>query len=269
MPKDYYVYAHYKLTTGEIFYVGKGTGYRLTSKKRNIYWARIAQKHGVIVKVLIDGLQEWAAYEIENGLVNLHGRVNDGTGVLCNLADGGEGSAGQVITQAQKEFMSRVNKGRKTSEETKKLLSEISKKNKEKISKATRDNNIYTFVHVSGVTFTGLRVEFKDKFSIEPRDLFLKTHKRKEQDRNWTLLKDNEKVQDAVNRIIAIQSNYKKLDESSYNFIHKTGELFSGTRRELSATFNIPLSIVHTLFSRSPRKSVYGWSLYKEQHGAE
>lgn len=91
LPQDFYVYVHRKATTGEIFYVGKGTAGRAwTAKSRNVHWHRIVKKHGIVVEILQDGLQEWAALELEIDYIALYGRKNIGHGNLINLTDGGD-----------------------------------------------------------------------------------------------------------------------------------------------------------------------------------
>jgi hypothetical protein len=90
-PQDFYVYLHRKATTGEVFYVGKGRDKRAwTHKSRNVYWHRVAKKHGVLVEILRDGLQEWAALELEIDYIALYGRKSTGFGPLINLTDGGD-----------------------------------------------------------------------------------------------------------------------------------------------------------------------------------
>jgi hypothetical protein len=91
--RDFYVYLHRKATTGEVFYVGKGVGRRAWEKRRAEYWLRTVKKHGLIVEILQDGLQEWYAHELERDLIALHGRRDLGYGPLVNLTDGGEGSS--------------------------------------------------------------------------------------------------------------------------------------------------------------------------------
>jgi hypothetical protein len=90
-PKDFYVYLHRKATTGEVFYVGKGCGGRAwTRKNRNPFWHKVVAKHGIVVEIIVDGLQEWAALEFESGYIALYGRRNTGYGTLINLTDGGD-----------------------------------------------------------------------------------------------------------------------------------------------------------------------------------
>lgn len=93
--QQFFVYADYKATTNEIFYIGKGTELRVKKKQReNIIWRRIHAKHGSYRRILSDGLQEWAAHELECNLIALYGRKDLGLGPLVNLTDGGDGHTG-------------------------------------------------------------------------------------------------------------------------------------------------------------------------------
>lgn len=88
----YYVYLHRKKTTGEVFYVGKGSGKRAWDNHgRSDPWRKTVSKHGKIVEILQDNLQEWYAFELEADMISLHGRRDLGSGPLVNLADGGQG----------------------------------------------------------------------------------------------------------------------------------------------------------------------------------
>lgn len=88
----FYVYVHRRATDGRVFYVGKGKGRRAwTAQGRSNYWRNIVAKHGLIVEVVQDNMQEWWAFEMECELIALYGREN-----LCNLTDGGDGTSGAV-----------------------------------------------------------------------------------------------------------------------------------------------------------------------------
>lgn len=103
IPKDFYVYMHLKATTKEPFYIGKGWGGRAWDfTKRNRFWDRSVRKHGVEVMVVQDGLQQWAALELECDLIALHGRRQDGKGPLVNMTDGGEGVFGAKHSKAHR-----------------------------------------------------------------------------------------------------------------------------------------------------------------------
>lgn len=102
IPQDFYVYLHRKATTGEVFYVGKGHGNRAWAlKSRTAAWRSTAAKHAYIVEIVQEGLQEWAAFEAEVGLVALYGRRDLGLGPLVNMTDGGDGVAGFRATPSQ------------------------------------------------------------------------------------------------------------------------------------------------------------------------
>jgi len=90
---SHYVYAHIRKDSREVFYIGKGSGWRLTaSSKRNKYWLNIVAKAGGFYPVvLISGLNSDDAYEIERLVISeIRKKTNI---VLCNLIDGGKGGS--------------------------------------------------------------------------------------------------------------------------------------------------------------------------------
>jgi hypothetical protein len=114
IPHGFVVYADYKATTGEIFYVGKANPARYYVKRRdNNRWRNTVAKHGFVRKILYNGLQEWAAFELEIDTIALYGRADKKCGPLVNTSDGGEGSSGYKHTpealakigQASKQFI--------------------------------------------------------------------------------------------------------------------------------------------------------------------
>lgn len=103
----FYVYAHRRLDTGNIFYIGKGTGRRaLTKGGRSALWTRIASKHGYRVELLIAGLTEAQAFAMECHFI---AKTPD----LCNHTDGGEGISGYQHTQAAKDALRAAHAGKK------------------------------------------------------------------------------------------------------------------------------------------------------------
>ena len=94
-----YVYGHYKADTGELFYIGKGSGHRAWSKRtRNKHWKYVVEKHGLIIKVLEDGLTDDEAYNRERQLIAEVGLNN-----LTNKTEGGEGLTSQALKQLYKD----------------------------------------------------------------------------------------------------------------------------------------------------------------------
>jgi hypothetical protein len=110
----FYVYAHYKADdpTGVPFYIGKGKSLRELSNKRNQFWKNIVAKHGFISKKIAENLTEQEAWDLEKSLILTYGKLSDGTGCLCNIANGGEGASGTVHTENTKEKWSVAKKGK-------------------------------------------------------------------------------------------------------------------------------------------------------------
>ena len=103
---DFYVYELTDPRTNKPFYVGKGRGDR--DKKhlveargsRDVWVNKIkcqiinnieANNRQVIIKRVMEGLTESAAYDLETTLIAKYGKIIDGTGILSNIADGGLG----------------------------------------------------------------------------------------------------------------------------------------------------------------------------------
>lgn len=88
----FYVYEHLRADTGEVFYVGKGSGHRARCRQgRNPYWRAVANKHGYVTRIVMSADDEDLAFLAEMELIDKHRRM----GVrLTNLTDGGEGMSG-------------------------------------------------------------------------------------------------------------------------------------------------------------------------------
>jgi hypothetical protein len=86
----YYTYAHIRLDTNAIFYIGKGIGRRLNKKdNRNKYWKHIVEKHGFKAIKLSEWDNESDAYSHEKSLITY--LRNKGI-KLVNVTDGGDGN---------------------------------------------------------------------------------------------------------------------------------------------------------------------------------
>ena len=101
---NFYIYAHYRNDTGEVFYIGKGEGNRHKSKQgRNPYWHNIVKAHGYKIEILEHYESEEEAFQAEQALIVELGRKDLGNGLLVNMSDGGEGASGAVRTPAQRQ----------------------------------------------------------------------------------------------------------------------------------------------------------------------
>jgi len=91
----FYTYLHRSASgSGEIFYVGKGTGKRAYHQsKRNPHWKNIVRKYGLLVEICATWESEEDAFTHEKFLIG----VMRNLGIdLVNRTDGGEGSSGAV-----------------------------------------------------------------------------------------------------------------------------------------------------------------------------
>lgn len=114
---DFYVYAWLR-PCGTPFYIGKGRGNRDRAKKTgNSLFMRTLSKmasRGEDYRVvrLYENLAEADAHSLEILEISKWGRRCDGSGVLTNLTDGGEGVSGIVFSDESKKKMSAAKKGR-------------------------------------------------------------------------------------------------------------------------------------------------------------
>lgn len=83
---------------GTPYYVGKGKKMRAYSKYHRV---RPPVDKSMIVFV-VQNLSESTAHEEEKRLIALYGRIDNGTGSLRNLTDGGEGQCGRIQSAKEK-----------------------------------------------------------------------------------------------------------------------------------------------------------------------
>jgi len=139
----FYTYAHYKADTKEIFYIGKGSGRRAyDSSQRSKFWKSVVAKHGFSVEILASWYCEKDAFSHEKFLIETFRSMGFR---LCNMTDGGEGVSGYKMDEQtlkrrsaaiwlanqnpdskrrKSESISRALKGKKFSEDRKKMMSE-------------------------------------------------------------------------------------------------------------------------------------------------
>jgi len=123
------VYRHRRLDTNEIFYIGRGKSkIRAFDKcRRSTFWKNIVSNTLYEVEILCKNLSYEDANELEVFLIQLYGRRDLGKGSLVNMTDGGDGHTNMSPDTRLKISLS--NKGRKLSEEAKKLIGLASKGN--------------------------------------------------------------------------------------------------------------------------------------------
>lgn len=124
----HFVYIHKRADDGSVFYVGKGTRDKRTTKRvfaraydtygRNRWWLAVVNKHGFDVEILAMFKEDAHAQDYERFLIAAHGRER-----LVNLTDGGEGMAGHVQSRETIEKRAKKMVGRIPSAETRAKIS--------------------------------------------------------------------------------------------------------------------------------------------------
>ena len=173
----FYVYTHHDTSTGEIFYVGKGTGRRAWNKSSRTSEWKSRSGCDMIVHIIFDGLSDELALFIERMLINKIGIEN-----LENKTMGGGGALGYKHTDEWKEKLSTrmagdLNPmkgmtgernpfyGKNHNEQTKRKMKGprpgvSGRKN------PSADLNVYTFVHDRHGEFSGDRASLREMFNL-------------------------------------------------------------------------------------------------------
>ena len=129
MPKDpnrFYVYAYlrskdsYYGLKNTPYYIGKGCRDRATSNIRAVPKPLDAS----YIVYVQEGLTELEAFALEEYCIALYGRIDNGTGTLRNLSDGGDGPSGAIPSLETRQKIAEAGRGRKHAAETKQKISE-------------------------------------------------------------------------------------------------------------------------------------------------
>jgi hypothetical protein len=107
---SFYAYEHIRADTGAVFYVGKGRGRRSCAiYNRNIHWKRtVAKAGGFSVRMVVDNVDEDFAFLVEMERIDQLRRLGL---KLCNMTDGGEGTAGLLVSKETKRKQTEKRKG--------------------------------------------------------------------------------------------------------------------------------------------------------------
>jgi group I intron endonuclease len=146
----FYVYVHRIADLNIPFYVGKGGGNRISSRRdRNKYWHHVVNKYGYTIDFVAKGLTESEAFAMEKDLIATFKSMN--LPHFVNLTDGGEGTSGYVASEELRKKRSEAQKGKTLSEEHKRKISEAQKGNthseetKRKMSISKKGERCYMF----------------------------------------------------------------------------------------------------------------------------
>ena len=104
------VYQHIRLDTNKPFYIGIG---RKIDRAYNIYgrnkiWKGLIKRINYKVEILYENISWDEACKIEIELIKKYGRLDNKTGILVNMTDGGEGCTGSIISNKKRNISSKT-----------------------------------------------------------------------------------------------------------------------------------------------------------------
>ena len=114
----FYVYAYLRTLDYTPYYIGKGKGNRAWGKDHTVVVPSDLSRIVIIER----HLTELGALAIERRMLRWYGRKDNGTGILRNQTDGGEGGNGAIRTEEQRKRIGDFNRGKVLTEETKQKM---------------------------------------------------------------------------------------------------------------------------------------------------
>lgn len=112
------VYKHYRKDNNQLFYIGIGKNIKraYSKRKRNDLWQNIINKYDYNIEIYLSDISYEKAKSVEIELIKKYGRLDNNTGILSNMTDGGDH---RFFSLQTREKISNSLKGKKQSEETK------------------------------------------------------------------------------------------------------------------------------------------------------
>jgi len=114
----YYVYAYLRKSDNTPYYIGKGKGGRAYDSVN--HRVKVPTRDRIII--LEQNLTELGALAIERKMITWYGRKDLGTGILRNMTDGGDGTAGYKQSKSHTKKIRDANLGKKVTDVTKEKI---------------------------------------------------------------------------------------------------------------------------------------------------
>ena len=143
----FYVYEWFVIETGEIFYVGKGTGLRYKVKKHNKFFNDFIKRYDCDSRIIREFDEEKFAFEYEYERVKELKAIGQ---CACNIYEGGFGGDSNSWTEEKRDKYSK-NNVMKSSEQRERMRTCNPMKNSNTVDKVK--NKLYRAVVIDGVEY--------------------------------------------------------------------------------------------------------------------
>ena len=242
-PEGFYAYAYLRID-GTPWYIGKGVDIRAWNHSKNEV-SKTPKKSSQII-ILEAGLTLTGALALERRYIRWYGRKDNGTGILRNRTNGGEGAANRILSSYTKRRISNTLSGR--------IQNPLAVAKRNATTRKTYQKSEVLLARSKLMKVVCNRPNQIEQNSTKMTAMWTNTCFRKARTAAIKKAWADPTIRDARSG-----ANHCRHDHSKYNFIHVNGDKeYDITRTEMSEKYN--LGNISRLIS-GENKSCRGWKL--------